>query len=185
MSLRTLIEINHDFADHQRHGDGFAQVLHRYLCSANREMAEALERYGIRVLGMRHHSGNFILDGTPDGFPVKHMPRTPPAESSAAVAASERSAEGCARNETRDDPLPPLSEYREMLEETVEALRDAERRFLGIGMPASAGYARSAISKAEAFLSLNRGEKDGLQTINDPQCGVASQAKLTGQGGEP
>lgn len=29
--------------------------------------------YGVRVIGMRHHSGKFILDGHPDGFPVTHL----------------------------------------------------------------------------------------------------------------
>lgn len=73
MSNRTLIEINHDLADEL--GAGFDRALVRYLKSASRESAAALESYGVRVLRMRHHSGNFIIDGTPDGFPVQHLTR--------------------------------------------------------------------------------------------------------------
>lgn len=78
MSLRTLIEINHDVAG--REDTGLLVALARYVRSANREHAEALEQYGLRVIGMRHHSGNFIIEGDePDGFPVKFMPRAPAA----------------------------------------------------------------------------------------------------------
>jgi hypothetical protein len=73
MSNRTLIEINHDFASDLT--PGFVAELQFYLRSASREAAEALERYGVKVIGMRHHSGNFILDGTPDGFPVQYLTR--------------------------------------------------------------------------------------------------------------
>jgi hypothetical protein len=74
VSNRTLIEINHDFChalDHPK----FLRDLRRYLNSASRETADALERYGVRVIGMRHHSGNFVLDGEPDGFPVQYLER--------------------------------------------------------------------------------------------------------------
>lgn len=73
MSLRTLLEFNHDYAALGR--DGLQEALQLYLNSASREHAEALEVYGIRVIGMRHHSGNFIVEGTPDGFPVRHLVR--------------------------------------------------------------------------------------------------------------
>lgn len=73
MSNRTLIEINHDFCG--AIGESAAAALRRYLKSASRETAAELEYYGIRVLGMRHHSGNFVLDGEPDGFPVQHLTR--------------------------------------------------------------------------------------------------------------
>jgi hypothetical protein len=73
MSNRTLIEINHDFAGEL--GDEFLQCLGYYLRSANRENADWLKRFGVTVIGMRHHSGNFILDGQPDGFPVQYLPR--------------------------------------------------------------------------------------------------------------
>lgn len=74
MSYRTLIEINHDFRpdDDPR----FLPALRRYLNSGCRETADALEPFGVRVIGMRHHSGNFILDSEPDGFPVKYLTRT-------------------------------------------------------------------------------------------------------------
>lgn len=68
MSNRTLIEVNHDFCGDL--SDEFVATLKRYLRSASRETAEPLRRFGIRVIGMRHHSGNFILDGEPEGFPA-------------------------------------------------------------------------------------------------------------------
>jgi hypothetical protein len=72
MSNRTLIEINHDALEVS---DGLLEALHRYVKSASRENADWLKHYGIHVIGMRHHSGNFILDGTPDGFPVQYLTR--------------------------------------------------------------------------------------------------------------
>jgi hypothetical protein len=72
MSNRSLIEINHDFCD--RLGEEALKALRRYLNSANRETADALQQFGIKVVGMRHHSGTFVLDGTPDGFPAIHLP---------------------------------------------------------------------------------------------------------------
>jgi hypothetical protein len=82
MSIRTLLEINHDFwgmiADHP---EAFAAALNRYLASASREDAEALERYGVKVIGLRHHSGSYYVEGDrePDGFPLKLFPSPPPA----------------------------------------------------------------------------------------------------------
>lgn len=74
MSSRTLIEINHDFEG--RLDADFLAALRRYLCSANRDTADDMARFGVRVIGMRHHSGNFVLDGEPDGFPVQYLTRT-------------------------------------------------------------------------------------------------------------
>lgn len=74
MSNRSLIEVNHDFRPDDE--PGFLPALRRYLNSGCRETAEALEPFGVRVIGMRHHSGNFIIDGEPDGFPVQHLKRT-------------------------------------------------------------------------------------------------------------
>lgn len=73
MSLRTLIEISHDYS--VREQTDLLPALQRYLNSASREAAEDLGRFGIRVIGMRHHSSNFVLDGEPDGFPVSYLPR--------------------------------------------------------------------------------------------------------------
>lgn len=74
MSNRTLIEINHDFGFKIEDAPArFVEALGAYLASASRENAQELERYGVRVIGMRHHSENFILDGTPDGFPVTFL----------------------------------------------------------------------------------------------------------------
>lgn len=74
MSIRSLIEINHDYAPNER----AIEALNRYLASGAKEHAEALLPFGIRVLGIRHHSGQFYLDGEPDGFPVKPFPRSTP-----------------------------------------------------------------------------------------------------------
>lgn len=72
MSMRTLIELNHDY-------DWFDNLeavawLRRYRASGSREDAEALERFGIKVIGMRHHADKFIIDGRADGFPPHYLP---------------------------------------------------------------------------------------------------------------
>lgn len=73
---RTGPQGDHDFGPEAGGGE-FLVRLARYLRSADRDNAEALERWGIRVIGMRHHSGNFILDGEPDGFPVQYLTLQP------------------------------------------------------------------------------------------------------------
>jgi hypothetical protein len=77
MSIRSLIEINHDHSGRWG-GEDFLDALERYVRSGSRECAEALEPYGLKVVGQRHHSGVFILDGTPDGFPVQYLTRPKP-----------------------------------------------------------------------------------------------------------
>lgn len=88
MSIRTLIEINHDFAGRQA---GLADALHRYLCSGSEQHAKALEAFGLKVLGLRHHSGRFYADREPDGFPLKVLHPTPQPHDE--PAASHRSRE--------------------------------------------------------------------------------------------
>lgn len=75
MSVRSLIELNHDLAD--RMGDpAFLVVLENYLRSTSDENAMALSRFGARVLSERHHSSAYHMRGEPDGFPVRHIPDT-------------------------------------------------------------------------------------------------------------
>jgi len=63
MSNRSLIEINHDFSHViERDPYSFASALCRYLGSASPANAEALERYGVRIFGMRHHSDSFNIE---------------------------------------------------------------------------------------------------------------------------
>lgn len=58
MSNRTLIEINHD-----RYRDlntpAFLDALALYIRSADKDSRKALEEFGVRVFGMRHHSDSF------------------------------------------------------------------------------------------------------------------------------
>jgi hypothetical protein len=61
LSNRTLIEINHDFAEYID-SVRFRDALWRYLRSADRESAEDLERFGVRVFGMRHHSDAYDIN---------------------------------------------------------------------------------------------------------------------------
>lgn len=64
MSNRSLIEVNHDFAgiiDRATEGQ-VERALLRYLRSGDRNSAENLEQYGIRVFGMRHHSDAFHIE---------------------------------------------------------------------------------------------------------------------------
>lgn len=71
MSNRSLFEINHDYA--VRDQADLLPALQRYLNSAGRSNAEALERYGIRVIGMRHHSSNYVIRSEVDGFPPTYL----------------------------------------------------------------------------------------------------------------
>ena len=57
MSNRTLIEINHDLCDKiLNEPSHFATELAYYLSSGSKRHAEDLEQYGVRVIGMKHHS---------------------------------------------------------------------------------------------------------------------------------
>lgn len=60
MSNRTLIELNHDLWD-KMEGPAFTNALQAYLRSANKDNAEDLERFGVRVFGTRHHSEGFVV----------------------------------------------------------------------------------------------------------------------------
>ena len=63
MSNRSLIEINHDYWYTLKDDpEGFVMALRLYLGSANKDTAERLERFGIRVFGMRHHSYGFEIN---------------------------------------------------------------------------------------------------------------------------
>lgn len=76
MSNRTLIEINHDYShaiDRAGTGD-FERTLLRYLRSASPEHAQALERYGVRVFGMRHHSDGFEVRWGTHATPISESP---------------------------------------------------------------------------------------------------------------
>lgn len=79
MSNRTLVEFNHDYCGTL--DDRFLGALQRYLKSASEEHASELGRWGVTVIGMRHHSGVFYLDREPDGFPVKIVPHRPAEQS--------------------------------------------------------------------------------------------------------
>lgn len=57
MSNRTLVEINHDNWDSiQKNPTEFVDNLLYYLGSGCGESAEELEHFGVRVIGMKHHS---------------------------------------------------------------------------------------------------------------------------------
>lgn len=71
MSNRSLIEINHDFTHDL--GPEFLEALGRYLRSADDKNAEALERWGVRVVGLRHHSEKFYIDSRAEGFPPFYL----------------------------------------------------------------------------------------------------------------
>lgn len=78
MSMRTLIEINHDYS-HRVTDPECAPFFNRYLASGSRENAMELERFGLRVVGMRHHSDKFIISSDADGFPARYLPAPPDA----------------------------------------------------------------------------------------------------------
>lgn len=71
MSIRTLIEINHDHTHDldQR----FLEVLAAYLRSGDKSKhADDLERYGIRVISSRHHSTMYHIPANTVGFITKY-----------------------------------------------------------------------------------------------------------------
>jgi hypothetical protein len=72
MSYRTLIELNHDYTPDLASAE-FSALLRRYLCGADGESAKALERFGARVVGMRHHADKFIIEAGADGFPPTYL----------------------------------------------------------------------------------------------------------------
>lgn len=60
MSARTLIEINHDYGHRiDDHPDRFLEALGAYIRSGSCDDAEGLERFGVRVFGVRHHADSF------------------------------------------------------------------------------------------------------------------------------
>lgn len=74
MSIRSLIEINHDFA--WRMDADFQQALQRYLASGSQHEADALKlSYGLNVIGTRHHSTDFRIPEGTDGFPKTLSPQ--------------------------------------------------------------------------------------------------------------
>ena len=69
MSNRTLIEINHDYWAHiDARPRDFIETLQSYLSGGSGRASEALERYGIRVITLRHHSENFNIPDGAEGF---------------------------------------------------------------------------------------------------------------------
>lgn len=70
MSIRTLIEINHDVVSEDT---GLSVALARYARTGSLEDADRLRQYGLRVLGSRHHSHNYIFSEDPDGFPIRYL----------------------------------------------------------------------------------------------------------------
>lgn len=67
MSLRSLIEINHDFT-WRLDDPEFVDLLCRYLSSGDRRTADDLRRFGVTVISQRHHSADYHISGRPDGF---------------------------------------------------------------------------------------------------------------------
>lgn len=57
MSNRTLIEINHDYVqDISNNRDAIVGFLLNYLTSGDARDFDNLAYYGIRIVGMKHHS---------------------------------------------------------------------------------------------------------------------------------
>lgn len=57
MSVRTIVELNHDYTHRiEQDPEAFVALLVRYLSSAGPDNAEPLERFGVRVAWWGHHS---------------------------------------------------------------------------------------------------------------------------------
>ena len=78
MSIRTLIEINHDRTWDMDRDPDFLRALTGYLAGGSTRCKEALEQYGIKVISQRHHSSEFRIDPATDGFACLRTPTTPP-----------------------------------------------------------------------------------------------------------
>lgn len=69
MSIRSLFEINHDFGHRiEREPEAFVRALDAYIRSGDSRTANALEPFGLRVIGQRHHSSEYRIDPKTDGF---------------------------------------------------------------------------------------------------------------------
>lgn len=63
MSQRSLFEINHDcYSEIKRYPEAFTEHLQRFLSSGDKESAQALEFFGFRFFGRRHHSDGFVIE---------------------------------------------------------------------------------------------------------------------------
>lgn len=60
MSIRTLIEINHDYTWDMT--PEFLANLQGYLSGGSTRCRDALEAGGIRIISQRHHSSDFYFD---------------------------------------------------------------------------------------------------------------------------
>lgn len=77
MSIRSLIEINHDLVHTEGDQTAFLRALQMFVNSGSKSDALELERFGLKVIGQRHHSSVFYIEDTADGFPVKTFPAKP------------------------------------------------------------------------------------------------------------
>jgi len=72
MSIRSLIEINHDFT--WRMDDGFLPALQRYLASGSEHDGDALRLlYGVTIISQRHHSADYVVKAPKGGFPARYI----------------------------------------------------------------------------------------------------------------
>jgi hypothetical protein len=111
MSMRTLIELNHDYSDRLVSAE-FAALLNRYLASGARTDAEALRRFGALVIGLRHHSDNWIIDANSDGFPPRYLTpasvdRSGEAGETTKIGSAEGESAVAAEERTDAQPLAP------------------------------------------------------------------------------
>ena len=57
MSIRTIVEINHDFGHQiERNPEAFLRALRHYINSTSERNGAELERFGVRVAWSGHHS---------------------------------------------------------------------------------------------------------------------------------
>ena len=68
MSIRTLIEINHDYT-HDLDDPAFVRLFQRYLATGDQRWGDELRHWGLRIISQRHHSADFHFDpANVDGF---------------------------------------------------------------------------------------------------------------------
>lgn len=72
MGNHSLIEISHDhFHRTEANAEDFVRDLGSYVRSGSSEQAEVLRRHDVRVIGMRHSAGSYVISGRTEGFPAQ------------------------------------------------------------------------------------------------------------------
>lgn len=106
MSIRSLIEINHDYCHFiEKDPAQFVERLRYYLGNGARSSADELERYGVVVFGSRHHSQPFGSETIAAMHRRESHDRSPTRDADAAAIAYVRDCLKIMGQEMTDDEV--------------------------------------------------------------------------------